>query len=182
MDKFYYHFFEFSFLKAGLLAKKDELILIDISHNRDEFKDLIRKKYILHIDDTGPFVTLIKELIDYLKDTGQCFSVNYTLKASPFQQKVLKRTADIPYGTVKSYGDIARAIEKPGASRAVGSALAKNNFPIIIPCHRVIKTGGHIGEFGGGRDLKRKLLAHEGITVQNNRIILESGPITNHTS
>ncbi|MCK5569403.1 MAG: MGMT family protein, partial [Spirochaetes bacterium] len=56
--------------------------------------------------------------------------------------------------------------------RAVGSALAKNDFPIIIPCHRVIRTGGYLGEFGGGIDLKRKLLAHEGITVRNNRIIL----------
>ncbi len=172
MDKHYYHFFEYNFLKAGLLAKKDELILIDISRSRDEFKDLIRKKYSLHFEETGPFAVLIKELTDYVKGTGQGFSVSYTLKASPFQQAVLKQTARIPYGSVKSYGDIAREIEKPGASRAVGSALAKNDFPIIIPCHRVIRTGGYLGEFGGGIDLKRKLLAHEGITVRSNRIIL----------
>ncbi|RZB37906.1 MAG: methylated-DNA-[protein]-cysteine S-methyltransferase [Desulfobacteraceae bacterium Eth-SRB2] len=77
------------------------------------------------------------------------------------QQSVLESTADIPYGELRSYKDIAVAVGRPRAYRFVGSTLANNPFPILIPCHRVIRSDGSFGRFGGGSDLKRKLIELE---------------------
>ena len=77
---------------------------------------------------------------------------------TPLQQLVLRATTDIPYGSVRSYKQIAEAIHRPRAYRFVGSTLAKNPFPILIPCHRVIRSDSSLGQFGGGTDLKRKLI------------------------
>jgi O-6-methylguanine DNA methyltransferase len=82
---------------------------------------------------------------------------------SAFQQRVLIATADIPRGQVRTYGQIAAAIGAPGAARAVGTALARNPVPLIIPCHRVVRAGGKLGNYGaGGQTMKRRLLDHEG--------------------
>ncbi|MFW6011127.1 MAG: methylated-DNA--[protein]-cysteine S-methyltransferase [Desulfosalsimonas sp.] len=78
------------------------------------------------------------------------------------QQKVLKITAAIPFGRVRSYGDIAAEAGRPGAARFVGNTMAANPFPLIIPCHRVIQSNGSTGGFGGGADMKIRLLKHEG--------------------
>ncbi len=77
------------------------------------------------------------------------------------QQLVLRATTDIPYGSVRSYKQIADAIHRPRAYRFVGSTLAKNPFPILIPCHRVIRSDSSLGQFGGGTDLKRELIEME---------------------
>jgi methylated-DNA-[protein]-cysteine S-methyltransferase len=77
------------------------------------------------------------------------------------QESVLARTADIPYGELRSYKDVAVAIGRPRAYRFVGSTLANNPFPILIPCHRVIRSDGSFGRFGGGSDMKRKLIELE---------------------
>jgi methylated-DNA-[protein]-cysteine S-methyltransferase len=85
---------------------------------------------------------------------------------SPFQQKVLACTAEIPRGAVRSYGFIAHAIGHPGASRAVGTALAKNPLPWVIPCHRVIHADGKLGAYsGGGTAIKARLLELEGVKL-----------------
>jgi methylated-DNA-[protein]-cysteine S-methyltransferase len=74
------------------------------------------------------------------------------------QQSVLESTAHIPYGELRSYKDVAVAVGHPRACRFVGTTLANNPFPILIPCHRVIRSDGSSGRFGGGSDLKRKLI------------------------
>ena len=101
----------------------------------------------------------------YLAGESVDFSLDLVaLDSCPaFQQAVLRATARIPRGRVGTYGGIAAHLDKPGAARAVGNALANNPFPLLIPCHRVIRSGGHLGGFGGGLDLKRTLLALEGI-------------------
>ncbi|MBU0479037.1 MGMT family protein [bacterium] len=81
-----------------------------------------------------------------------------------FEISVLKETRKISYGKTKNYSDIAKAIGKPKAARAVGNALAKNKTPILIPCHRVIKSDGSLGGFTMGLEWKKKLLELEGIT------------------
>ena len=80
-----------------------------------------------------------------------------------FQQKVLRAAAQIPYGSVDTYGGLARKIGSPRSARAVGNALAQNPFPLLIPCHRIIKGDGSIGGFsaGDGISLKNKLLNME---------------------
>ena len=78
-----------------------------------------------------------------------------------FEISVLEETKKIPYGKTKTYSDIAKAIGKPKAARAVGNALRKNRTPILIPCHRVIKSDGTLGGFSMGLEWKKKLLEQE---------------------
>lgn len=80
---------------------------------------------------------------------------------TPLQRAVLAKTAAIPYGETRSYSDIATAVGRPNASRFVGTTMAKNPFPILIPCHRVVKKDRTLGKFGGGTALKAALIAHE---------------------
>ncbi|UCC12258.1 MAG: MGMT family protein [candidate division WOR-3 bacterium] len=82
---------------------------------------------------------------------------------TPFQKTVLRIEYRVPYGKVTTYGHLAEQTGKPGAARAVGNTLARNPFPLIIPCHRAVRSDGSIGGFQGGTDLKRRLLEQEGI-------------------
>ena len=81
------------------------------------------------------------------------------------QRSVLYATAAIPFGSVRTYGQVAAAIDRPRACRFVGTTLAKNPYPILIPCHRVIRSDGSVGQFGGGADLKTKLIEREAAFV-----------------
>jgi len=83
-----------------------------------------------------------------------------------FQKKVLKLTIKIPKGSITTYGSIAKKLGIIRGARAVGQALANNPFPIIIPCHRVIRSDGSIGGFGDNIELKRKLLRIEGVCIK----------------
>lgn len=80
-----------------------------------------------------------------------------------FQRKVLEKCAEIPPGEIRPYGWIAREIGNPGAVRAVGTALGRNPVPVLIPCHRVVRTDGRIGNYAYGSPMKRELLEHEGL-------------------
>ena len=82
-----------------------------------------------------------------------------------FARKVLAQTARIPYGSFLTYGEVAAEAGNPRAHRAAGSALARNPIPIVIPCHRVLRSGGVIGNYGGGPEMKARLLALEGAKV-----------------
>lgn len=103
-----------------------------------------------------------KELAAYFVGRGTCFSTRCDLSGlSPFTRAVLRITAKIPYGEVRSYEWVARKLGKPRAVRAVGNALARNPIPIIIPCHRIVRSDGTIGGFALGTAWKRRLLALE---------------------
>jgi methylated-DNA-[protein]-cysteine S-methyltransferase len=86
-------------------------------------------------------------------------------RCSPFQRAVLLAEHGIPRGWVSTYGRIAAHLGVPGGARAVGQALARNPFPIVIPCHRAIRSDGQLGGFQGGREMKRALLELEGVAV-----------------
>ena len=84
---------------------------------------------------------------------------------APFQRAVLEATATVPFGHLETYAGIARKIGKPAATRAVGNALGRNPIPVIVPCHRVIRSDATIGGYTGGLGIKHRLLAIEGITL-----------------
>ena len=91
------------------------------------------------------------------------FSLLNWSKLTKFSAKVLKQTGQIPLGKVATYSGLAVKIGSPQAARAVGTALANNPFPLIIPCHRVVRTDGSLGGFGGGIKMKKELLTREGV-------------------
>ncbi|MFQ6105895.1 MAG: methylated-DNA--[protein]-cysteine S-methyltransferase [Candidatus Hydrothermarchaeaceae archaeon] len=87
-----------------------------------------------------------------------------------FECAVFEKTREIPEGKVASYRDVARRVGKPNSARAVGAALAKNPFLIIVPCHRVVMSDMSIGGFSKGKLLKRRLLEREGIEFERGRV------------
>jgi methylated-DNA-[protein]-cysteine S-methyltransferase len=105
-----------------------------------------------------------KQIGSYLTGRLKKFTLPLDLRGTPFQVKALRRVASIPYGQVRTYGRIASGIGKPRASRAVGGANATNPLPLVIPCHRVVASGG-LGGYGGGLALKKRLLELEGIDI-----------------
>jgi O-6-methylguanine DNA methyltransferase len=88
-------------------------------------------------------------------------SLTVETRGTPFQQEVWRGLRRIPVGTTISYGELARRVGRPNAQRAVGMANAANPVTLIVPCHRVIRTGGALGGYAFGLDYKRWLLAHE---------------------
>jgi methylated-DNA-[protein]-cysteine S-methyltransferase len=89
-----------------------------------------------------------------------------------FARRVLQKNGEIPRGRVMTYGGLAASLGVPGGARAVGNVMAGNPFPLVIPCHRVIQSGGSLGGFGGGLSMKRSLLAMEGIRFDSKGRVL----------
>lgn len=93
------------------------------------------------------------------------------IKVSDFSAKVFKRIRRIPAGHVSTYVLVARAIGHPGAARAVGNALNKNPYAPKIPCHRVVKSNGEVGDYAFGAKKKSKLLQEEGVKITRGKIV-----------
>jgi len=108
--------------------------------------------------------TAVTQLREYFAGTRRDFDVPYELRGTEFQCRVWETLAEIPYGDTISYATLAAMVGRPGAYRAVGQANGANPIPIVLPCHRVVASGGGIGGYGGGLDLKRALLSLEGIS------------------
>lgn len=85
---------------------------------------------------------------------------------SPFDRAVLAATQEIPYGRTRTYREVAERIGRPDAMRAVGSALGRNRAPVLVPCHRVVRSDGTIGNFAFGSPAKRALLESEGVVLR----------------
>lgn len=118
-------------------------------------------------DDTLPvFAEAAAQLAAYFVGERTSFDLDLAMVGTPFQGRVWSALREIPYGETVSYGDLAEAIGRPGASRAVGLANGKNPIGIIVPCHRVIGANGSMTGYGGGLDRKRWLLALEGASRQ----------------
>lgn len=102
------------------------------------------------------------ELREYSTGARTAFTFRTAPHGTTFDHAVWDAVAAVPYGATATYGEIARRIGKPAAARAVGTANGRNPVPIVIPCHRVVATGGKLGGYGGGLPLKRRLLDLEG--------------------
>jgi methylated-DNA-[protein]-cysteine S-methyltransferase len=101
------------------------------------------------------------QLAEYFAGERRAFDLPLAPQGSGFQVEVWRALLRIPYGETCSYGDIARVVGRPAASRAVGAANGRNPIPIIVPCHRVIGSNGSLTGYGGGLPVKRWLLDHE---------------------
>lgn len=111
--------------------------------------------------DRKPLDDTIRQLCAYFSGELERFSLPLAPEGTPFQLGVWRRLCDIPYGGTISYGELARRIGNPRASRAVGLANGTNPIPVVIPCHRVIGSNGRLTGYGGGLPIKEKLLALE---------------------
>ncbi len=120
----------------------------------------------IHRRNAYPADTIPRDLEDRIEDAlvrGATMDVPVDLRGiAEFQRSVLSMCATIPPGTVRSYGWIAERLESPGAVRAVGTALGRNPIPLIIPCHRVVRSDGSVGNYAFGPEMKRELLIREG--------------------
>ncbi|MEZ6124458.1 MAG: methylated-DNA--[protein]-cysteine S-methyltransferase [Planctomycetaceae bacterium] len=112
-----------------------------------------------------PFREAVRQLTAYFQSELQEFRLPLAAHGTDFQKSVWNELCKVPYGETASYGDIARAIGRPTASRAVGMANGRNPIAIIIPCHRIIGAGGNLVGYGGGLNRKTRLLQLEGAAI-----------------
>jgi O-6-methylguanine DNA methyltransferase len=103
-----------------------------------------------------------RELNEYFAGKRRDFTFPLDLRGTPFQVQCWRALIAIPYGETRTYADIARAVRKPQAFRAVGMANNRNPIAVVVPCHRVIASDGTLCGYGGGLDIKRRLLELEG--------------------
>lgn len=107
----------------------------------------------------------LHELREYFTGRRQEFSIPVQTLGTSFQQQVWQGLQTIPFGGVMSYGELADQIGHPRSMRALGNANGRNPIAIIVPCHRVVATGGKLGGYSSGLDKKLWLLAHEGVRL-----------------
>ena len=123
-------------------------------------EDLEAEGYAVETDETKT-AGVRRELSEYTNGDRRTFDVPLAFAGSEWQKAVWTELTRIPFGETRSYGEIADALGRPGAARAVGSANARNVLPVVVPCHRVIAADGTLGGFNGGLHLKERLLEHE---------------------
>jgi methylated-DNA-[protein]-cysteine S-methyltransferase len=113
----------------------------------------------------------VAQINEYFRGKRKEFSLDLLLEGTEFQKKAWRELVRIPYGETSSYGQVARAVGRPKAGRAVGQANHRNPISIIIPCHRVIGGDGRLVGYGGGLWRKQWLLAHERKYVSRARVV-----------
>jgi methylated-DNA-[protein]-cysteine S-methyltransferase len=120
------------------------------------------QEFGIAVRDPGAVRPFRRKIADYFAGKRVQFGPLELPGSTPFAKRVYAAVSRIPYGQVRSYGDIAEAAGRPGAARAVGTLMSRNPLCLAVPCHRVVAAGGRLGGFTGGPDRKRRLLALEG--------------------
>ncbi|KUN25727.1 MULTISPECIES: methylated-DNA--[protein]-cysteine S-methyltransferase [Streptomyces] len=154
-----------------LAATRDGLVNV-VFHASDAVRDRALERLAARLgsepveDPDSPLLAeAIRQLRAYFAGRRHDFDLplDWSL-ISGFNRQVLRELASgVPYGSVVGYGDLAGRVGQPGGAQAVGVAMGANPLPVVVPCHRVVESGGGIGGFGGGLETKRKLLALEGV-------------------
>ncbi|GAA3370076.1 methylated-DNA--[protein]-cysteine S-methyltransferase [Streptomyces sannanensis] len=155
-----------------LLAATDKGLVYVVFHADDRVRDRALAALTARLgaepvpaSGTGRLAEPIRQLAAYFAGRLREFTLplDWSL-ISGFNREVLRELATgVPYGTVVGYGELAQRVGRPGAAQAVGAAMGSNPLPVVVPCHRVVESGGGLGGFGGGPETKRKLLALEGV-------------------
>ena len=111
---------------------------------------------------SAPLRECARQLAEYLSGRREAFALPLAPRGTPFQERVWKEIAAIPYGETLSYAELARRAGAPGAARAAGAATGRNPLSIVVPCHRVVGSAGGLTGYAGGLDRKERLLRLEG--------------------
>lgn len=169
MAPFFYTTFSSSFGRLGLVwAEAESGPLVErvfLPHPRLPLEERLQVHFSVERRSCPTVDGLVARLQSFLEGQAISFdleSVNLR-RCSDFQQRVLRAEHGIPRGRISTYGRIALHLDSPGAARAVGHALATNPFPLFVPCHRAVRSGGDLGGFQGGLEMKRALLEMEGV-------------------
>ncbi len=170
MSAIYHFFFKTSLGQAGISYSPSPFRLTEICLPRPTKADVIAhmKRYRQGALFSHPDAERAAEQIQAYFNGQPCTIEWHLLDTRHWtsaQAQVYAAVAQIPYGAVRSYGAIAREVGSPRAARFVGNCMARNPFPVRVPCHRVIAGDGRLAGFGGGLDLKKKMLELEGVTL-----------------
>ena len=132
-----------------------------------ELEDLVRTVSPRILESAQATQEVRRELDEYFDRRRRSFDLEVDLSpVQGFSRRVLQATARIPFGSVKTYRDVATTAGNARATRAAGNALGGNPIPIVVPCHRVVRTGGGLGGYTGGLDRKETLLRLEGVLLE----------------
>ncbi|MDQ3982007.1 MAG: methylated-DNA--[protein]-cysteine S-methyltransferase [Actinomycetota bacterium] len=149
-----------------LVATTDKGLVRISFHSEAEdlvLEELARRISPRVVESPRKVAPVARELDQYFAGRRKRFDVplDWSL-VGPYARRVLRATAAIPFGKVSTYREVARKAGNPAASRAAGNALGSNPIPVVVPCHRVVRTGGGLGGYGGGLHIKELLLKLEG--------------------
>ena len=151
------------------------LFQLDVSRSEEAFLSSVERRIGGRLEyDPDRFDELRAQLNRYFDGEKMDFQLPIDLRGTGFQMSVWRAIQRIPYGKISSYGHLATEVGKPRAVRAVGSAVGDNPISIIIPCHRVIRSDGGLGGYGGGLNVKRYLLRLEGVLMERESSDLSS--------
>jgi methylated-DNA-[protein]-cysteine S-methyltransferase len=150
----------------GLVLRREQLAAIALNADPITFPFEVERTYGTSGRESATAFNEVREQLDeYFAGKRLVFRLPLDLEqGSPFQRRVWRALRDIPYGETVSYKEVAHSIGQPSATRAVGAANGMNPLPIVIPCHRVVASDGTLGGYGGGLELKRRLLTLESKT------------------
>ena len=153
---------------SNLFFYETDLGIIGIRDNNNAITEVFYSKSKIndHLKETPLIRECFNQLKEYFQGTRKEFTIPIEAEGSEFQKKVWKALLDIPYGQTRTYKEIAIAIGNEKACRAVGMANNRNPISIIIPCHRVIGANRKLVGYGGGLDIKEKLLNIEKIDIK----------------
>jgi len=164
MESIYYAQFKVPTGDFWVASSNKGIVQASIHKSKERFVEILKKRVKgTHVYVPEKFVEVEKQVNEYFEGKRKAFSFTFDLRGTEFQMAVWREIANIPFGHLTSYSNLAKAAGSPKAVRAAGSATGANPIGLLIPCHRVIRSNGGLGGFGGGLPLKRQLLENEGI-------------------
>ncbi len=161
----------------GFVARDSKLVATYLPQSRRAILCLIRERFVDVIEDGSFLPRFQRAVVSYYAGERVGFVVPVELgELPPYRRIVLEACRKVPYGTTASYADLARATNNPNASRAVGSSMANNPLPLVVPCHRILCSDGTVGGFSSPLGVQQKLqmLQLEGVAVEGMRRVGKS--------
>ena len=163
----FYEWIDAPFGKVFLAKTERGLCRVSFRRQEADLVDDLEKRELLPEKGSGQLDPERRQFDEYFAGKRRHFELPVDVRwGTPFQRKVLEAANQIPFGRCECYTDVAERIGHPKAQRAVGNALGKNPVAIVIPCHRVVASGGRLGGYTGGLDIKKTLMNIEGIQVE----------------